>query len=566
MKAPRREFSGPVPIPESSDAPGSPAPGPVREHARGCELDVLVAPRAARSRVVGVHDGRLKIQLAAPPVDGAANSALGELLAEQLDVPPSTLEIARGATGRRKTVRIAGLSAAVARARLGLLALVAFLGCTTELPFPVRVVLPDESTDLNRADNLALELGPDAYFVTYPVRGTEFELELEFEPDAVERTLALYLADGTELLAYGRSVPFVLLSPPSDLAVLMARPGVLSIYPGEVAEPDPDLLAVHAPGRGLVLMSGAGDIALLNETNFDIELGARLGEPPAAGDGAFVADARGQLWRAAGDDGLGAAMYDLGDDLWSIATVEGDDGAPRPGALWALGAARDRLYVAGGGGRTDLVSLSLEPDKNGVVQVAPVAQLDVPRPGAQLLALPRGDAETLLLVGGDADAPAVYFPEGGHAFGPVGAWTNIQCITLDPIALDQADTAADTVRVLCLGGVRGGQATGDALLLRCPPAVENTVVEELPALLSVPLADPRLFADDLAVYAQGAAQWWRVDRDDLAVELTETAAPRVTGGHSITLGTGVTFLVGGRDLDDRAVDRWWIFAPSLAPT
>ncbi|WP_434428314.1 hypothetical protein [Nannocystis pusilla] len=394
------------------------------------------------------------------------------------------------------------------------------------------------------------------------MRGTEFEVELEFEPDAVERTLALYLADGTELLAWGRSVPFVMLSPPGDLAVLMARPGVLSVYPGEVAEPDPDLLAVHAPGRGLMLMSGAGDIALLNETNFDIELGARLSSPPEPGDGAFVADARGRVWRVGVDDGVGAAMYDPGTDVWAVATVTGEDAGARPGAAAVVGAAHDRLYLAGGGTYTDLVALSLDPDEKGVIALAPVAALDGPRTGARLLSLARGDDEVLLLVGGaEADAPAVYFPDGGHALGPAGDWTNIQCIRLDD---DEADEAA-TIDLLCLGGLRGGQPTGDALVLHVPPAVEATEVEERPAFLSAPLADPRLFADDLAVYAQGAAQWWRVDRKDLAVELTETVATRVNGGHSITLGTGVTFLVGGRDLDDRAVDRWWIFAPSLAP-
>lgn len=543
----------------------APSPGPVRDHARGCELDVVVAPRAARSQVVGLHDGRLKIQLAAPPVDGAANEALRELLADRLEISASALEIARGATGRRKTVRVAGVSAAVARGRLGLAAVALGLGlsaCTVEVPFPIRVVLPDDATDLNRADNLALELGPDAYFVSYPVRGTDFEVELEFEPDAVERTLALYLADGTDLLAWGRSVPFVMLAPPGDLAVLMARPGVLSVYPGEVAEPDPDLLAVHAPGRGLMLMSGAGDIALLNETSFDIELGARLSSPPEPGDGAFVADARGRVWRVGVDDGVGAAMYDPGTDVWAVATVTGDDTGARPGAAAVVGAAHDRLYLAGGGAHTDLVALSLDPDEKGVITLAPVAALDGPRIGARLLGLARGDDEVLLLVGGaEADAPAVYFPDGGHAMGPAGDWTNIQCIRLDD---DEADEAA-TIDLLCLGGLRGGQPTGDALVLHVPPAVEATEVEERPAFLSAPLADPRLFADDLAVYAQGAAQWWRVDRKDLAVELTETVATRVNGGHSITLGTGVTFLVGGRDLDDRAVDRWWIFAPSLAP-
>lgn len=524
-----------------------------------CELDVVVAPRASRSRIVGVHDDRLKVQLTSPPVEGAANAALCELLAATLEVPKSAIEIARGATGRRKTVKITGLTAAVARVRLGLVALALLAGaCTTEIPFPVRVVLPEESTDLNRADNLALELGPDGYVESHSVRGPEFALELEFEPDAVERTLALYLADGTELLAYGRSAPFVLLSPPSDLAVLLARPGVLSIYPGAVAEPDPDLLAAHAPGRGLMLLSSAGDIALLNEATLDVELGARLQDPPAPADGAFVADPLGRMWRVATAGGLRADMYDPGSDRWAAATVTGDDGVPRPGAAWALGRGRERLYLAGGGQRTDVIAVSLVPDEDGVVERTAVAELDGPRSGARLLALVRGDDETLVLVGGEAEAPAVFFPDGGHTFGPVSAWTNIQCIVMDP-----AEAAGATVRVLCLGGLRGGQPTADALLVRCPAAVDDTVVEELPALLTAPLADPRLFADDLAVYVQGDRQWWRVGRDDLAVTVSEGPADRVSGGHSIALGTGVTFLVGGRGPDDRAVDRWWFFAPTL---
>jgi hypothetical protein len=74
-------------------------------------LEVLVQPRASRSRVVGEHGGRLKIQLAAPPVDGEANAALVELLASLLGVRKADVEILRGATGKRKTVRVAGVTA-----------------------------------------------------------------------------------------------------------------------------------------------------------------------------------------------------------------------------------------------------------------------------------------------------------------------------------------------------------------------------------------------------------------------------------------------------------------------
>ncbi len=150
----------------------------------------------------------------------------------------------------------------------------------------------------------------------------------------------------------------------------------------------------------------------------------------------------------------------------------------------------------------------------------------------------------------------MYVPSAGLALGPAGPWTNLQCRQLDP-------SDAGVVRVLCLGGLRGDQPTADALLLTCPPDPAGTTVVERPDFLLTPVADPRLFADDLAVYAQGSASWQRIGRTDLAVTAEASPATRERGGHSITTGTGVTFLVGGKDADDRPVDRWWIFAPAL---
>jgi uncharacterized protein len=89
-----------------------------RDVAGGAELDVLVQPRASRTRVVGEHDARLKIQLAAPPVDGEANAALVAFLAHALGARKADVEIVRGDTGRRKTVRVAGVAAAGAVAAL----------------------------------------------------------------------------------------------------------------------------------------------------------------------------------------------------------------------------------------------------------------------------------------------------------------------------------------------------------------------------------------------------------------------------------------------------------------
>jgi hypothetical protein len=90
----------------------------VREAPGGVILEILVQPRASRTRVIGEHDGRLKIQLAAPPVDGEANAALVDFLAHALGARRSDVTIERGDTGRRKTVRVAGLTAAAVRVAL----------------------------------------------------------------------------------------------------------------------------------------------------------------------------------------------------------------------------------------------------------------------------------------------------------------------------------------------------------------------------------------------------------------------------------------------------------------
>lgn len=82
----------------------------------GVELAVLVQPRASRTRVVGEHDGLLKIQLAAPPVDGEANAALLEFLAKRLEVSRRQVTLTSGDASRRKRVTVAGVAAEWAEA------------------------------------------------------------------------------------------------------------------------------------------------------------------------------------------------------------------------------------------------------------------------------------------------------------------------------------------------------------------------------------------------------------------------------------------------------------------
>jgi hypothetical protein len=76
------------------------------------ELSLLVQPRASRTRVLGEHDGLLKLQLAAPPVDGEANAALVEFLAKLLGVPRRQVSLIAGDASRRKRVSIQGVETA----------------------------------------------------------------------------------------------------------------------------------------------------------------------------------------------------------------------------------------------------------------------------------------------------------------------------------------------------------------------------------------------------------------------------------------------------------------------
>jgi len=77
----------------------------------GALLEVLVSPRASRTRVLGEQEGRLKIALAAPPVEGEANARLLDFVAEALGVKKAAVEIIQGARGRRKTLRVSGIGA-----------------------------------------------------------------------------------------------------------------------------------------------------------------------------------------------------------------------------------------------------------------------------------------------------------------------------------------------------------------------------------------------------------------------------------------------------------------------
>ena len=84
----------------------------ITERDGGVVFDVVVQPRASRAKLGPVHDGRLKVAVTSPPVDGEANAAVIELLAKRLGVARGQVAVIAGARSRRKTVRVAGVSRA----------------------------------------------------------------------------------------------------------------------------------------------------------------------------------------------------------------------------------------------------------------------------------------------------------------------------------------------------------------------------------------------------------------------------------------------------------------------
>ncbi len=90
----------------------------IEEREGGVLFAVRVQPRASRTEVAGTHGEAIKIRLAAPPVEGAANAELVALLAKRLGVSKGAVRIVKGERGRDKVVEVDGASRADVQALL----------------------------------------------------------------------------------------------------------------------------------------------------------------------------------------------------------------------------------------------------------------------------------------------------------------------------------------------------------------------------------------------------------------------------------------------------------------
>lgn len=88
----------------------------VRDADDGVILSVRVTPRASRTKITGIYEegaeARIKIAVAAPPIDGRSNEALLAFIADELGVASSAVSLVAGQTSRSKRLKVAGLTAA----------------------------------------------------------------------------------------------------------------------------------------------------------------------------------------------------------------------------------------------------------------------------------------------------------------------------------------------------------------------------------------------------------------------------------------------------------------------
>jgi hypothetical protein len=81
-------------------------------------ITLHIVPRAKTTEAAGLHGDAVRVRVAAPPADGAANAELVRFLAERLGVARGKVRIVAGALGRRKVVEIDGVAGEAIRDKL----------------------------------------------------------------------------------------------------------------------------------------------------------------------------------------------------------------------------------------------------------------------------------------------------------------------------------------------------------------------------------------------------------------------------------------------------------------
>ena len=83
-----------------------------------CRIEIKAVPNAPKNEIIGWLGGALKVKIHAPALEGKANQALTEFLAQKLALPKRSVSLVQGDASRRKLVQIVGLSKDEAMRRL----------------------------------------------------------------------------------------------------------------------------------------------------------------------------------------------------------------------------------------------------------------------------------------------------------------------------------------------------------------------------------------------------------------------------------------------------------------
>lgn len=114
---PKRKGKTPAP-PAAPAAPAADGPAWARPVRDGVLVEIAVKPNAKAAAFQGVEDGRLRVAIDSPPVDGKANAAVVAFLAGVLGVKRSSVSVVKGMTAHHKTVLLEGATVEAVTARV----------------------------------------------------------------------------------------------------------------------------------------------------------------------------------------------------------------------------------------------------------------------------------------------------------------------------------------------------------------------------------------------------------------------------------------------------------------
>ena len=512
----------------------------------GTALDVLVQPRASRAKLGPIHDGRLKVAVTAPPVDGEANAAVIELLAKQLGVARSAVEVIAGMSSRRKTVRIASPRALIEKLLAALVIVLA--GCqATAGTVDVSLVTAPGSTLLDSVQTLRLVL-TNPHQVTTATRtsgGFVIDLQLDATGDSGALIVDGLDASGT-VIATGESPPFPIGGLTANVAIYMASPNSIGAAPAMLAPPRSEL-AIGALSYGAVfaggkLADGAPSVATGIYNAFDHALQVGVDLPVAKSAIALGVGTSGHVvYLFGGTDASGVAT----------ASVERFDTSVAPAGLLS------EIGPFAGFERTGQVALSIGSE-NVLVTGTPIAELS----GSTSTVMARTELPSL-----PASGAAVSASDGiGTAVfaGPDGVF-RFRNNTFDTLAVTSAKRTA--AQVVALPGGQIGVACGNDTLARIDAATgAETVIPNVPSDARTGCA---IAATTTRLVIAGGTDSTGAVIDNAQIFDSATFAPIATqplvvprtGATAIPLTNGQILIAGGVDATGAPIATLELFTP-----